>query len=143
MSERKSKPSSSRRYVQASTSRAGSTTSVVSPCASLRSTSPGTPSKVISRPWPAIAPAWRSRAPRRPDAAGGTMPRRRRLSVLGVLSCAPRACLAPPAAPQERELSTRYSADLVRRRDAGLDLLLEPDDALEEGLRPGRAAGDV
>jgi len=42
MSERKLKLSSSRRCVQASTIRAGSTTSVVSPYASLRSTSPGT-----------------------------------------------------------------------------------------------------
>src|SRR3954470_24950637 len=76
-----------------STRRAGSTTSVVSPYASLRSTSPGTPSKVISRPEP--------------------------------------------------EFSTRHSADLVRRRDARLDLLLEPDDALDERFRARRAAGHV
>jgi hypothetical protein len=38
------KPSSSRRYVHASTSRGGSTTSVVSPSASRDSTRPGTPS---------------------------------------------------------------------------------------------------
>ena len=42
MSARKLKPSSSRRWMQASTIRAGSTTSVVSPCASRVSTSPGT-----------------------------------------------------------------------------------------------------
>ena len=49
-SERKLNPSSSRRCVQASTIRAGSTTSVVSPYASFVSTSPGTASYITRRP---------------------------------------------------------------------------------------------
>src|SRR4051812_32105565 len=47
MSERKRYPSASRRCTQAPTSAAGSTTSVVSPCASTTSTSPGVASRVI------------------------------------------------------------------------------------------------
>ena len=62
MSARKSKPCSSRRLVAASTSRPGSTTSVVSPWASRTSTSPGTPSQLSSPPRGA-----RRRAGPRPD----------------------------------------------------------------------------
>src|SRR5689334_896534 len=50
MSERKLNPRSSRRYSDASTSRGGSTTSVVSPCASLTSMRPGMPLKFIPSP---------------------------------------------------------------------------------------------
>src|SRR3954469_20198872 len=50
MSERKLKPSTSRRCIAASTTRAGSTTSVVSPCDSTVSTSAGTPSYVMRHP---------------------------------------------------------------------------------------------
>src|SRR5919201_255952 len=42
-----------------------------------------------------------------------------------------------------RGYSGRYSPDLIGRRHAGLDLLLEADDPLDERLRPRRAAGDV
>src|SRR6266496_2094253 len=50
MSERMLKPRRSRRWRAASTSFAGPTTTVVSPCASLTSTSPGTRSKLMCQP---------------------------------------------------------------------------------------------
>ena len=91
-SERKLKPCSSRRWVHASTMRAASTTSVVSPCASTVSTSPGTPLRTPSschrRHW-----------------------------------ATPRIC--------------------VGRRHARLDLLVQPDDALHQRLRPRWAPGHV
>src|SRR5690349_20045162 len=52
MSDRKVKPCSSRRCNDASTSRAGSTTSVVSPYASFTSTRPGVRLKFIPSPKP-------------------------------------------------------------------------------------------
>src|SRR5436190_2603379 len=99
MSERKLKPSSSRAYSAAACMRAGSTTSVVSPCASLISTRPGTPLKV-------------TRSPERGDGSN-------------------------------HGLSACDSADLVSRRDAGEHLLVEPQDALHQRLRPRRATRNV
>ncbi len=87
MSQRTLKPCSSRSVRHASSRRAGSTTSVVSPSVSRVSTTPGTFARILlTRPRPRIS------------YAGG---------------------------------------------DAGADLLVQTDDALEQRLRPRRAAGDV
>src|SRR6266516_4191225 len=98
MSERKLKPSASRRCVHASISRAGSTTSVVSPCASRNATSPGTASKLSSRS---------------PERSDGTNQSRGKCAAFF-------AALGGD------------SPNLVGRRHARLDLLLQPDDPLDE-----------
>src|SRR5919108_3674628 len=102
MSARKLKPSSSRQYRAASSSRSVSTTTVVSPYSSASRTKPGMRSHATTL-----------------------------------------AAFPTENAKHFSRQSRGRLADLVRGRHSGEDLLLQADDALEERLRPRRAARHV